>query len=310
MRKKQNESVPIALFVVLLLLLTAGAGGIAWAAKNDGMDFSFLQKKETKQDVKQQSDAASAPQEPQVEEDPMEQLPVPEKELRKIADTYGENFGILVSEGESSVAEDIYCADLLYQVDYSNGQVQLNSRTKELYWVYRDDVKTEETRLTERELIKKAKEYLAMLQIEQEYGHIVRRIDAAANRATVIFQKVIREEDKLYSDYEAVKMTLSMQNGELITCKVFSLPLAEQEGQQLTDTQAIAAVLEEEPAAFAARKAKPELIVSSPFVWGEQENYTSRIVWKLQGDRMVYYVDAYNGNILGKLSIEQDNTKP
>lgn len=237
------------------------------------------------------------------EELPQENLYVDE-ELNKIANTYGEIFGLLTTVGKSSLVEDKYCADELYRVEYTGGEVQVNNVTQELYWFSRKDVKHNVLQLTERELVAKAKEYFAILQLDKEYGNIARKVDREKNIATVIFQKVVDEELELYSDYEAVKMVLSAQTGELMSCKIFDLPLVEQEGKHIGRQQAISAVQDKLLITFIG-EADAKLMVGSPLVWGDEENYTSRILWKVTADNAQYYVDAYSGDVLGTVLPEE-----
>lgn len=297
MKQKKNETVPVLLVVLLLLLCTAAAGGLALLAKSDFI-LSFP--------VLNFGGKTAAPAAAEVEagtaEEEAEDVYVDE-ELHKIANMYGEIFGLLVNEGVGSLTEDRYCADELYQVEYPAGQVQLNTVTKELYWFCRNNVKTDELRLTEKQLVTKAKEYFSILQLEKDYGHIARKVDRDSNIATVIFQRVIDVEAELYSDYEAVKMVLSAQTGELMSCKIFTLPLVEQEGKRLNETQAIAAVQDALSAVFQS-KAEAELTVCSPIIWGDEDNYTSRVVWKVTADNVQYFVDAYSGSVLGTQELE------
>ncbi|MBQ8599442.1 MAG: hypothetical protein IJ411_04930, partial [Oscillospiraceae bacterium] len=225
-----------------------------------------------------------------------------DEELHKIANTYGEIFGLLVTEGKASLVEDKYCADELYEVQYDGGEVQVNTNTKSLYWFKRSNVKTDEIKLTERQLVSKAKEYFNILQLDRDYGNIARKVDREKNTATVIFQRIVDEELELYSDYEAVKMVLSAQTGELMSCKIFNLPLVEQEGQKIGQAAAAAAVQDQLSITFAT-KAEGELAICSPIIWGDEANYTSRIVWKITADDTLYYVDAYSGTVLGSRSL-------
>lgn len=301
MKQKKNETIPVGLLIGMLLLCTVAAGGIALLARGDMLklpDISGLLPQ--KEAVETRAPAAEA--------DDGEILPEEEvyvdEELHKIAGTYGEIFGLLTAEGKSSLKEDKYCADELYHVDYSGGEVQVNSRTKEFYWFSRRDVKHNVLQLTERELVAKAKEYFAILQLDKEYGNIARKVDRERNIATVIFQREVDEEQKLYSDYEAVKMILSAQTGELMSCKIFDLPLVEQEGQYIGRQKAISTVQDKLLITFIG-EAEAVLTISSPLVWGDEENYTSRIVWKVTADNAQYYVDAYNGDVLGTVLPEE-----
>lgn len=52
-----------------------------------------------------------------------------------------------------------------------------------------------------------------------------------------------------------------------------------------------------------AGKAEGELAICSPIIWGDEANYTSRIVWKITADDTLYYVDAYSGTVLGSRSL-------
>ncbi len=296
MKQKKNETIPVGLLIGLLLLCTAVAGGLALLAKGDMLKLPDLS---TLLPQKQEE----TPAEPVIPQESDEELPLEEnvyvdEELNKIANTYGEIFGLLTTNGRSSLTEDKYSADELYRVEYASGEVQVNNVTKELYWFSRSDVKHNVLQLTERELVAKAKEYFAILQMDKSYGNIARKVDRDRNIATVIFQRVVDEELKLYSDYESVKMILSAQTGELMSCKIFDLPLVEQEGQKIGRQQAIAAVQDELLITF-VDEADAELRISSPLVWGDAENYTSRIVWRVTADDVQYYVDAYNGDVLG-----------
>ena len=155
----------------------------------------------------------------------------------------------------------------------------------------------------DNQLVSKAKEYLAILQLGEEYGNIARKVDRENNIATVIFQRVVDEELELYSDYEAVKMLLSAQTGELMSCKIFDLPLVEQEGQMIGQNEAIASVQDQLSLTF-EQKAKAELSICSPIAWGDDANFTSRIVWNVTADGVIYYVDAYSGDVLGSRTLE------
>lgn len=294
MKQKKNETIPVLWIVGLLLVLTAAAGGLGLLAKGDllkmpDFDFSF---RETVVEPEKLPEAASETEEVYVDE-----------ELQKIANTYGEIFGLLVTEGKASLVQDKYCPDDLYRVEYDNGEVQINSESKELYWFARSNVKANVLQMTERQLVNKAKEYFSILQLDKEYGNIARKVDRQNNIATVIFQRVVDEDGELYSDYEAVKMILSAQSGELMNLKIFDLPLVEQEGQKIGQSAAIAAVQDQLLLTF-EEQAKAELVVASPILWGDEENYTSRIVWKVTADHMLYYVDAYSGDVLGQLEAD------
>ena len=52
------------------------------------------------------------------------------------------------------------------------------------------------------------------------------------------------------------------------------------------------------------QKAKATLAVCSPIVWGDEANFTSRIVWTVTADNMLYYIDAYSGDVLGSRALE------
>ena len=299
MKQKKNETIPVVWVVVLLLLFTAVAGGLALLAKGDMLHLPEISlKTESREQNAVEITAEAVSQEEAVEEDVYI-----DEELHKIANTYGEMFGLLVTEGKGSLVEDKYCAAELYRVEYADGEVQVNTETKELYWFSRSNVKTEEIQLTESQMTKKAKEYLAILQLDREYGHIAKKVDRQNNIATIIFQKVIDEELELYSDYEAVKMVVSAQTGELMSCKIFTMPLVEQEGQQIGQNQAVASVQDKMSVTFQS-KAECELAVCSPIAWGDTANYTSRIVWKVEADGVRYYVDAYSGSVLGTMELE------
>lgn len=289
MKEKKNETIPVGLLVGLLLLCTAVAGGLALLAKGDMLKLPELKLNDRTAETV-------------VEESPLEEVTPEEfyvdEELHKIANTYGEMFGLLVNEGTGSLVEDKYCAEELYRVEYVSGEVQVNTVTKELYWFSKNNIKCEQIELTENQLVKKAKEYFAILQLDREYGNIARKVDREQNIITVIFQRVVDEELELYSDYEAVKMILSAQTGELMSCKIFDMPLVEQEGQKIGQTAAIAAVQDELSLTFSS-KAEAELVVCSPLLWDDRGNYTSRVVWKVAADDMLYYVDAYSGDLLG-----------
>lgn len=298
MKQKKNETIPVGLLVGLLFLCTAVAGGIALLAKGDLLKLPEINfDKVTENRVVEPSEL---PQQAAAEEEASTYV---DEELNKAANTYGEIFGLLVTEGKSSLTEDKYCADELYRVEYDSGEVQVRADTGKLYWFSRGNVKCNEIRLTERQLVSKAKEYLAILQLDKEYGNIARKVDRDKNFATVIFQRVIDEDLELYSDYEAVKMLLSAQTGELISCKIFDLPLVEQEGQKIGQSEAIASVQDELSLTF-EQKAQAELSVCSPIVWGDEANYTSRIVWTVTADGVLYYVDAYSGDVLGSKTLD------
>ncbi len=289
MKEKKNETIPVGLLVGLLLLCTAVAGGLALLAKGDMLKLTEL---------KFNDRTAEAV----VEENSLEAV-VPEtfyvdEELHKIANTYGEMFGLLVNEGTGSLVEDKYCAEELYRVEYAAGEVQVNTVTKELYWFAKHGIKCEQIELTENQLVKKAKEYFNILQLDREYGNIARKVDREQNIITVIFQRVVDEELDLYSDYEAVKMILSAQTGELMSCKIFDMPLVEQEGQKIGQNAAVTGLQDELSLTF-TEKAEAKLAVCSPLLWDDLGNYTSRIVWKITADDMLYFVDAYSGDLLG-----------
>ena len=307
MKQKKNETIPVGLLIGMLLLCTVVAGGIGLLARGDMLklpDLSELLPKKEAVSVQAPAVPNEAGGETAVTEElPQENLYVDE-ELNKIANTYGEIFGLLTTVGKSSLVEDKYCADELYRVEYTGGEVQVNNVTQELYWFSRKDVKHNVLQLTERELVAKAKEYFAILQLDKEYGNIARKVDREKNIATVIFQKVVDEELELYSDYEAVKMVLSAQTGELMSCKIFDLPLVEQEGKHIGRQQAISAVQDKLLITFIG-EADAKLMVGSPLVWGDEENYTSRILWKVTADNAQYYVDAYSGDVLGTVLPEE-----
>ena len=307
MKQKKNETIPVGLLISMLLLCTVVAGGIGLLARGDMLklpDFSELLPEKEAVSVQAPAVPNEAGGETAVTEElPQENLYVDE-ELNKIANTYGEIFGLLTTVGKSSLVEDKYCADELYRVEYTGGEVQVNNVTQELSWFSRKDVKHNVLQLTERELVAKAKEYFAILQLDKEYGNIARKVDREKNIATVIFQKVVDEELELYSDYEAVKMVLSAQTGELMSCKIFDLPLVEQEGKHIGRQQAISAVQDKLLITFIG-EADAKLMVGSPLVWGDEENYTSRILWKVTADNAQYYVDAYSGDVLGTVLPEE-----
>ena len=300
MKQKKNETIPVGLLVGLLFLCTAAAGGIALLAKGD-----LLKMPEISFDKIISEERVVEPSElpQQATADEEETSTYVDEELNKTANTYGEIFGLLVTEGKSSLCEDKYCADELYRVEYESGEVQLKKNSGELYWFARSNVKHNEIKLTERQLVSKAKEYLAILQLGEEYGNIARKVDRENNIATVIFQRVVDEELELYSDYEAVKMLLSAQTGELMSCKIFDLPLVEQEGQMIGQNEAIASVQDQLSLTF-EQKAKAELSICSPIAWGDDANFTSRIVWNVTADGVLYYVDAYSGDVLGSRTLE------
>ncbi len=299
MKQKKNETIPLGLLIGLLFLCTAVAGGLAFLAKGDllklpEIHFGTLSEERV-------IEPSELPQQVLVdEEDPAAYV---DEELNKTANTYGEIFGLLVTEGKSSLTEDKYCADELYRVEYDSGEVQLKKDSGELYWFARRNVKCNEIKLTERQLVSKAKEYLAILQLDKEYGNVARKVDRENNIATVIFQRIVDEELELYSDYEAVKMILSAQTGELMNCKIFDLPLVEQEGKKLGQNEAIASVQDKLSLTF-EQKAKAQLTICSPIIWGDEANFTSRIVWTVAADGMVYYVDAFSGDVLGSRTLE------
>lgn len=301
MKQKKNETIPMALVVVLLLICTLGAGGLALLAREDGFSFPELLPELSLEKIgfrqSQESESLST-----IEEEQEDEAVILDENLHRIANTYGEIFGLLVSEGTDSLTADPYCVQELYQVDYSNGQVQVNSETEAFYWFLRNNVKCDEIKLTERELVSKAKEYFNILQLDRSYGNIARKVNREKNVITVVFQTVVDEDLELYSDFEAVKMVLSAQTGELISCKIFDLPLVEQEGQQIGKTAAMAAVQDQLSVTF-SNEAEGELAVCSPIQWGDASNYTSRIVWKITADAMLYFVDAYSGSVLGQLAV-------
>ena len=297
MKQKKNETIPVGLLIGLLFLCTAVAGGLAFLAKGDLLKLPTIRFDMVKEE--QEIEPSTLPQEEPAEDEST----YVDEELTKAANTYGEIFGLLVTEGTSSLTEDKYCADELYRVEYDGGEVQVRMDTGKLYWFSRGNVKCNEIRLTERQLVSKAKEYLAILQLDEEYGNIARKVDRDKNFATVIFQRVIDEELELYSDYEAVKMLLSAQTGELISCKIFDLPLVEQEGRKITQSEAIASVQDKMSINF-EQQAKATLAVCSPIVWGDEANFTSRIVWTVTADNMLYYIDAYSGDVLGSRALE------
>ncbi len=298
MKQKKNETIPVGLLIGLLVLCTAAAGGLALLAKGDMLKIPKISFNNiTEERVIEPT--ATVPEE-LLEEEGSSYV---DENLNKAANTYGEIFGLLVTEGKSSLCEDKYSADELYRVEYESGEVQVKKDSGELYWYSRSNVKCNEVKLTERALVSKAKEYLAILQLDKEYGNIARKVDKVNNIATVIFQRVVDEDLKLYSDYEAVKMILSAQTGELISCKVFDLPLVEQEGQKIGQSAAIASVQDKLSIAF-EETASSELAVCSPIAWDDEANFTSRIVWKVTADGVLYYVDAYSGDVLGKKALE------
>ncbi len=298
MKQKKNETIPVGLLIGLLLLCTVVAGGIALLARGE----VFQSIKEKLPQLSRSVEEPAALQEGEGTDAPAEEAVYVDEELHKIANTYGEIFGLLVTEGKASLASDKYSANDLYQVDYSFGQVQVDMETQKLYWFERTNVKANTLQLTERELLSKAKEYFAILQLDKEYGNIARRVDREQNIATVIFQRVIDEDRELYSDYEAVKMILSAQTGELMSCKIFNLPLVEQEGKMMGAQQIIAAVQDELSVTF-EEEAETQLSIGSPIAWGDSENYTSRILWKVTADGSLYYVDPYSGDVLGSIEL-------
>ena len=297
MKQKKNETVSVGLVIGLMLLCTAVAGGLALLSKGDGVKLPEISLDKLGFTEEQTAESLSVEAAAETAEEAYM-----DEELHKIANTYGEIFGLLVTEGKASLTEDKYCADELYEVQYNSGEVQINTNTRSLYWFQRSNVKTNEIKLTERQLVSKAKEYFNILQLNQDYSNIARKVDREKNTATVIFQRVVDEELELYSDYEAVKMVLSAQTGELMSCKIFNLPLVEQEGQKISQTAAVAAVQDQLSITFSG-KAEGELVVCSPIIWGDEANYTSRIVWKITVDDMLYYVDSYSGTVLGSRSL-------
>ncbi len=302
MKQKKNETVPVALLIGLLLFCTVAAGGIALLARGDVFQ-TMMEKLPQLPSFSREAEKSAVPEEAGESEAASVEEPVyMDEELHKIANTYGEIFGLLVTDGKASLVEDKYSPHELYQVDYSFGQVQVDVQSQKLYWFERTNVKTNTLQLTEKDLVSKAKEYFAILQLDKEYGHIARKVDRDKNIATVIFQRVIDEERELYSDYEAVKMVLSAQTGELMSCKIFDLPLVEQEGNLLGAQQIIAEVQDELSITF-EEKAETQLAVCSPISWGDSENYTSRLVWKVTADGRLYYVDVASGDILGSVNL-------
>lgn len=301
MKEKKNETIPIGLVVGLLAACTVAAGLLALGARGllPGLE-----------DLGQRLGRSTAPQEQQVQlssvqedwapEEP--EPPVEDPALTKLANTYGESLGLLVGEGAVSLSEDKYCPDALYQVEYPDGVVQLRQDSGAFYWFSHQGVKTGELRLSETQLTRRAREYLAILQLPGEYSAMARRMDRERGIMTVIFQRSyeLGEELELASDYEAVKLRLSAQGGELLSCKVFDLPLVEQEGQPLSESKAVAAVKDQEQLDLGA-KAQAELCICSPIVWGDEANYTSRVVWKVTIGEDTYFADAYSGSLLGRL---------
>lgn len=296
MKKKKNETVPVTLLVFLLFICTAVAGSTAFLLKYDFNFTNLFPHKDDKSPVIQadlNSDVLEA------DEDLSQN-----DELLKIANTYGEMFGLLVADGSQSWGEDKYSADELFKVEYQNGEVFINSKTNKLYWFSRDNVKRNSVSLTDSQLVSKAKEYLNSLQLEKSYTHIAKKLDKNSNSITIVFQKVINQDEKLYSDYEAVKMVLSAQTGELIYCKIFDLPLVEQ-GDVLLNQNAAVLALQDAKSLVFKKKVSAELAVCSPIVWGDEENYTSRVVWKILGDGVLYYVDAYSGDVFAEIISEE-----
>lgn len=300
MKQKKNETIPVGLLIGLLVFCTAAAGGLALLAKGDMLKLPKISFDSFTEERVVEPAALAQQEELLADEDTSSYV---DEELNKVANTYAEMYGLLVTEAKTSLCEDKYSADELYRVEYEGGEVQVKKDDGQLYWLARSRVKCNEVKLTERELVSKAKEYLAILQLDKEYGNIARKVDKVNNIATVIFQRVVDEELDLYSDYEAVKMILSAQTGELINCKVFDLPLVEQEGQKIGQSAAIASVQDKLSMTF-EEDAKAELAVCSPIAWGDEANFTSRIVWKVTADAVVYYVDAYSGDVLGNTKLE------
>ena len=67
--------------------------------------------------------------------------------------------------------------------------------------------------------------------------------------------------------------------------------------------EAIASVQDQLSLTF-EEKAKAELSICSPIAWGDDANFTSRIVWNVTADGVLYYVDAYSGDVLGSRTLE------
>lgn len=304
MKKKSSNGKLIAWAVVFMVLVTAGAAYLTWQMKQGGFPQLAAKKQGSPAAYTQQADTEDmevAPQEPDVRET----IPYTEEELMKTANTMGENFGMLTAEGEGEFTTDLYTPDPVYVVTYANGQVAVNAQKNTLYWVERYDVKTEENRLTSQEVMKKAKEYYATLQLEQEYKNIARQSNKEAHVETVVFQKVIGE--KIYSDYEAVKMVISAQSGEMQFCKIFDMPLKEQEGSKITEDAALAAAKAEGPEAFSnSPNIHTELTAAAPKSFYEDDesyDYTSCLAWKITttsdtGEKTVFYIDAYSGEVI------------
>ncbi len=319
MKQKKNETVPVGLLVSLLLFCTVFAGGAALLARGDVFqkikdnisqmsDVNDEKKSdsETSENTSSRGDTVLGNNKAEAESEaaPVEEEPMyVDEELNKLADVYGEVFGLLVGEKKSSLVEDKYSPNELYQVEYEKGKVQIDPSTKELYWFERYDVKTETIQFTERELVSKAREYFKILQLDKEYGYVARKVDRNKNIATVIFRKVIEinEDLELYSDYEAVKMVLSAQTGELMSCKIFDLPLVEQEGSFIGEKQLLLK-LQDQLALTFDKKTEPELKVCSPIIWGDEENYTSRIMWTVTFEGKTYYADVVSGDLKGMVS--------
>ncbi len=313
MKQKKNETVPVGLIVSLMLICTVFAGAAALMSRSDifqkVMD-NLAQVSESKEEKNSDSETSGNTSsrgetvlgnnktEAEAAPTPAEEPMYVDEELNKLADVYAEVFGLLIGEKKSSLVEDKYSPDELYQVEYDKGKVQIDPSTKELYWFERYDVKTETIQFTERELVSKAREFFKILQLDREYANVARKVDRDKNIATVIFRRVVEvnEDLELNSDYEAVKMLLSAQTGELISCKLFDLPLVEQEGSFMGEKQVLLE-LQDQLALNFDKKTEPELKICSPIIWGDEENYTSRIMWTVKFEGKTYYMDAVSGDL-------------
>lgn len=305
MKKKNGNGKLIGWAVALIVLVTGAASFLTWGIQNGALP--ELQRRKDKPSQPQAAVFQEESGEEALEKtvDVRDTIPYTEEELLRTANTMGENFGIITSQGTGEFTTDPYCPAPVYVVTYPNGEVAVNAEKNTLFWLERYDVKTEENRLTSQEVTKKAKEYFATLQLEQEYKNIARQPDKERHKETVVFQKVIGEE--IYSDYEAVKMIISTQSGELMFCKIFDLPLKEQEGVKITQEAAIAVSKEEEPKSFQnSPRVQAVLTAAAPesFYEGDSSyDYTSCLAWKItvtsgEGKERVFYIDAYSGSVI------------
>ena len=167
MKKKNGNGKLIGWAVALIVLVTGAASFLTWGIQNGALP--ELQRRKDKPSQPQAAVFQEESGEEALEKtvDVRDTIPYTEEELLRTANTMGENFGIITSQGTGEFTTDPYCPAPVYVVTYPNGEVAINAEKNTLFWLERYDVKTEENRLTSQEVTQKAKEYCATLKLEQ-----------------------------------------------------------------------------------------------------------------------------------------------